>query len=351
MKVPVFIMLLVTMLFAEKQPLVVAVHEFPPCVVIDDTREGQDKVSGFDIELFKMVADNLGYEYNWYAVPDFTDIIHKLAEDESLYDVGVAGISITKSREELIDFSHPYLNSGLSVMIKTKSNPKVTSVITGFFVNSWQAFLLFAGFLLACSIVMWLLEKGVPSFNDNWIKGIGDGIYWTVTTMTTVGYGDKVPVRPLSRIFAMIVMFVGICVVFPYFVAGMGQSMNSAEQYEIIGPSGLKGKSVAVIRGSTSEETMKGYGATLHPTSSFDECRQLLDRGIVKAVIYDTPAVKHFIKSNDGYSTAGPVFDKQYYGFAFKQGSPLREEFNQELLRVMKTEKFKDIQKKWFGNE
>jgi voltage-gated potassium channel len=41
-------------------------------------------------------------------------------------------------------------------------------------------------------------------------KPVGDGIYWAVVTMTTVGYGDFVPKTPEGKVITICVMLVGI---------------------------------------------------------------------------------------------------------------------------------------------
>ncbi|NOR69151.1 MAG: cyclic nucleotide-binding domain-containing protein [Methylomarinum sp.] len=41
-------------------------------------------------------------------------------------------------------------------------------------------------------------------------SSIPEAIWWTMTTLTTVGYGDAVPITPLGKFFGIIVMFVGI---------------------------------------------------------------------------------------------------------------------------------------------
>jgi len=44
------------------------------------------------------------------------------------------------------------------------------------------------------------------------VHGFGDALWWAVTTVTTVGYGDKVPVTPAGRGVAIVLMLTGIAI-------------------------------------------------------------------------------------------------------------------------------------------
>ena len=55
----------------------------------------------------------------------------------------------------------------------------------------------------------WLVESSSPEGRiDSW----GDGLWWALTTMTTVGYGDHVPVTLAGRLIAAAVMIAGVAV-------------------------------------------------------------------------------------------------------------------------------------------
>jgi voltage-gated potassium channel len=56
-------------------------------------------------------------------------------------------------------------------------------------------------------IAEYLAEYDYPGAN---ITNLGDAIWWSATTITTVGYGDYTPITPLGRTVAIIVMFAGI---------------------------------------------------------------------------------------------------------------------------------------------
>jgi voltage-gated potassium channel len=64
--------------------------------------------------------------------------------------------------------------------------------------------------ILVGTIVMYNLEKNVPNTQ---IKTYLDSLWWCVATVTTVGYGDIVPVSNLGRIVAIFYMFFGISMI------------------------------------------------------------------------------------------------------------------------------------------
>jgi voltage-gated potassium channel len=57
------------------------------------------------------------------------------------------------------------------------------------------------------AIQITITEREADSSN---IKNFGDGLWWAITTITTVGYGDRFPTTSTGRILAVGLMLVGI---------------------------------------------------------------------------------------------------------------------------------------------
>jgi voltage-gated potassium channel len=66
---------------------------------------------------------------------------------------------------------------------------------------------LFLTYLAGIEITM--AERGEPGAT---INSVGDGFWWAITTLTTVGYGDIYPTTTEGRFIAVGLMVSGICV-------------------------------------------------------------------------------------------------------------------------------------------
>ena len=57
---------------------------------------------------------------------------------------------------------------------------------------------------------IWLIEGDRP---DTTFRSWGDALWWSLATLTTVGYGDHVPVTTAGRLVAAVIMVVGVAVI------------------------------------------------------------------------------------------------------------------------------------------
>ena len=67
---------------------------------------------------------------------------------------------------------------------------------------------IFIAYIAAVQIT--ITERAVDGSN---IKTFADGLWWAVTTVTTVGYGDRFPTTTEGRLLAVMLMFMGISLV------------------------------------------------------------------------------------------------------------------------------------------
>ena len=87
---------------------------FPPYEFL----RGQEIV-GIDAEICKAVADKLGKKFSAETV-DFDSVIPAVISGKA--DLAAAGITVTEDRKKNVDFSVPYVKTGIVVIYK-KSNP------------------------------------------------------------------------------------------------------------------------------------------------------------------------------------------------------------------------------------
>lgn len=72
-------------------------------------------------------------------------------------------------------------------------------------------------FLFATAVVLYLSATGIYYFEHDAqpdaFPSIPHSLWWAVTTLTTVGYGDVFPVTPGGKVFTFIVLMTGLGIV------------------------------------------------------------------------------------------------------------------------------------------
>ncbi|MGD6901522.1 transporter substrate-binding domain-containing protein [Bacillus infantis] len=79
---------------------------------------------GIDIDIINAIAEEEGFEIELKPM-DFGGIIPAILADQ--LDVAIAGMSITDDRKEKVDFSDPYFDAGLTLVV-SEDNSDITSI-------------------------------------------------------------------------------------------------------------------------------------------------------------------------------------------------------------------------------
>lgn len=332
-------------------PLQIAVRDLPPFVLYENRTYG-----GFEIELAQLIGTQLGRDIEIYAV----DTVAKQLDDvyRGAADMAMGGVAITQAREAELDFSLPVLDTGLTILVPTDSNQGIFGQIQGFLRTIAASDLpwllvVFAVAVLIAAHLMWLSERrGNPDFDESYAKGIWDSFYWSVVTMSTVGYGDKVARGNRGRVLALVWIAAGT-LVFATFTAAIASALAVEEiRGDITGPSDLAGTQVVTVNGSAGQTYLSSVGLGPILVDDIDQAYEVLDGGDADAIVFDAPVLRfHATREGDGLvATVGPDFENVQYGVALAQGeSELREQLNLALLEIIESGAYQQLHDKWFG--
>lgn len=308
---------------------------------------------GFSIDLWREVARELELEYELYGETSVTDLLNSVSSKNT--DVAIAGITITSEREKTVDFSYPFFESGLQILVPAGSANN--SLNTFFWLIFSPILLQTIGILLLVILIsahlLWFFERKQNSemFPKEYLAGIWEACWWSVVTVVTVGYGDKAPIGIAGRIIATIWMFTGVLLI-SYFTASVSSVLTVQQLASSIkGPDNLDGKRIATVKGSTAAEYLANRPIKKIEFELIEDAFESLEAERVDAVVYDAPVLKNYA-AKDGVgkvSVVGPVFERQRYGIALKPNSPYREPINQALLKIIENGTYDEIYQKWFG--
>jgi ABC-type amino acid transport substrate-binding protein len=329
----------------------VATKSLPPFVCVDENGD----VSGFSVDYWNRVSSRLDLRTEWVVLDSVGELIDAVEADE--VDAAIAGISITRQREEVIDFSQPYYISGQQIV--TTASGASTLRTLGNLIGSGTFLVPLAVLLILVVIVshlVWFFERGHESddFPPSYRKGIGEALWWSTVSVITGGEAVKNINTALSRLIAVFWMLVGLFLL--AFVTARATSVLTVAELEagVAGVEDLAGRRVGTVEATASvpfvQETV---GVLPSEYATLEDAFGALRAEEIDAVIFDAPVVAHAVNTGGGNGDlilVEPVVGRDPYGIALPQGSDRLEEVNATVIEIGRDGTLDELMTRWFGS-
>ncbi|MDJ0273471.1 MAG: potassium channel family protein [Aigarchaeota archaeon] len=145
----------------------------------------------------------------WYEVVALTPMfVLYLLETQTIFGAVLRGMRLTRLLRV--------------VLLTARARKSLTHLLEVVRVSRLGYLLLASAFVvLAGTFSAYLLEAGVEGAR---IHDFGDAFWWALATVTTVGYGDVVPVTVAGRIVGSILMVTGIAIL-GVFISSLGSAI------------------------------------------------------------------------------------------------------------------------------
>ncbi len=324
--------------------LVVGTVISPPFVM----RDAGGGWSGLAIDLWREVArrENLTYRLEERELePLLADV------ENGRIDVAVGPLLITAERARRIDLTSPFMHIALAVGTRPETGrwPLLASLPRQLL---W-ATLGLAGLLLVFAFLVWLLERhrNPEHFGGARMRGLGDAIWWSASTMSTVGYGDRTPVTFWGRMVGIVWMFSAILLV-SGFIALVTSAVTVRQlQSQIRSIADLARVRVGTVEASGSAEYLRDAGIASLPCESVGACLDALVAGEIDVVVEEWPVLNWEARHRyPGRIAIVPQpFTRGFIAFGLPRDSARRRSLDVTLLEVLDAPVWKEISRSYLG--
>jgi polar amino acid transport system substrate-binding protein len=332
----------------QAMPVKVGIYLNAPFIM----REG-DSYSGLAFELFEDAArrGNLAPTYEPYATP--RELLAATAAGQ--IDMGIGNITITRERLGQVDFTFPWHDGGLRIMIDGDQDIHLGNLLGEMGdAGHLRAFFWLGFFIVAATILLTLFDRRFDkNFTRNWFEGIVESFYHVVSITTSGKTARGRMFGAFGRLFSAFWLVFGVAVL-AYVTSSVTSVMTAAAvTNEIQSINDLRDRTVGTLDGGASELYARSIGLSVRTYDSLDAAEAGLRASEVDAVIADSMALEYHVHhtASAGLEVIGPLFDPEKYGFATGLGSPLARSVSLDLLGAHEDGTAQELRARYLGVE
>ncbi|VVB10228.1 unnamed protein product [Arabis nemorensis] len=319
---------------------------------------GNNKVQGYCIDVFEAAVKLLSYPVPHEFIlfgdglknPNYNELVNNVTT--GVFDAVVGDIAIVTKRTKIVDFTQPYIESGLVVVAPvTKLNDTPWAFLRPFTPPMWAVT---AAFFLIVGSVIWILEHRInDEFRGPPRRQIVTILWFSFSTMFFSHRENTV--STLGRIVLLIWLFVVLIITSSYTASLTSiltvQQLNSPIKGvdTLISSSGRIGFQVGSYAENYMIDELNIARSRLVALASPQEYATALQNGTVSAIVDERPYVDLFLSDFCGFAIRGQEFTRSGWGFAFPRDSPLAVDMSTAILGLSETGKLQKIHDKWLS--
>ncbi|KAL5853036.1 hypothetical protein ACOSQ3_008154 [Xanthoceras sorbifolium] len=332
--------------------------------VKNDTTTNKTIVTGYCIDVFDAVMETLPYAVTHEYIPfpmgngtstgTYNDLIYQVYLGK--FDAVVGDTTIVSNRSRYVDFTLPYTESGVSMIVPIKDNKKKNAWV---FLKplTWELWVTSVCFVVFIGFVVWVLEHRInEDFRGPVEHQFGTSFWFSFSTMVFC-QRERV-ISNLGRFVVIVWCFV-VLILTQSYTASLTSHLTVqqlkptiTDVHELL----KRGENVGYQKGSFVTGILKQLGFNenkLIVYNSPEECDELFKKGSAKggiaAAFDEVPYMRLFIGQYcSKYTMTEPTFKTAGFGFAFPLHSPLVPAVSRAILNVTESDKMKKIEDAYF---
>ncbi|KAG7201199.1 hypothetical protein KM043_003986 [Ampulex compressa] len=340
----------------------------------------------------------------------WTGAVRELISDDA--DVSIGPIWVTRARESVVDFTIPiYEQTGIAIMMmKQERNASFFRFLQVLELKIWLAFA--AAFFLT-SLLLYIFERRSPfSYKNRPKKSEDESLerfsrlkecFWFAATSITPQGGGSIPQNLSGKVIVATWWLFGFVIVAAYTAnlaayetrIRLERHIESLEdlnrQYTVLFSTFLNSPTERHFRRqaevemqlydiwmkislnqSLSDWDRSKYALWEYPfgnkyvkiLNSMEDCGFFVDTNAAiaqmrnesgkvmfkYAIITEVTRIRYVTMTHCDVRQVGKEFSKRPVAFMLRQGSPLRDKFNQALVELQIAGKFRELREKWWDN-
>ncbi|XP_050287189.1 glutamate receptor 2.7-like [Quercus robur] len=330
---------------AKPMRIVVPAHAMFKEFVVDMNRNNSNGeiFGGFSIEIFHKVMEQMNYtdtlQYIFESKDGSYDDLVELVHNKTC-DAVVGDITILSNRSKDVEFTQPYTESGLTMVVPVKSKESPWMFMKPF---TWGVWLVVAFILIYTMFIVWFLEHpSNPEFKGSLKDQIATAMWFAFCSLF-FAHRERI-YNHLTRVVIAVWLFL-VFVLTASYTANLSSMLTikkmepSVTSMELLKRNNLTvGYDKGTFVGKYLEEVHNFSSTNIKEIDSEEKYIKEFESKGIAAAFLEAPYAKVFLhKYCKGYITDTShtaTYRFGGFGFAFQKGSPFAREFSEGILRL-----------------